>query len=74
MAEIGQRATVKVSQMGKWKTSAQMLAIGFLLYREDLFGVPINSLGYVLLYIAAALTLWSMISYLRAALTAIAEQ
>ncbi len=74
MAEIGQRATVKVSQIGKWKTSAQMLAIGLLLYREDLYGVPINSIGYVLLYIAAALTLWSMVSYLRAALTAIAEQ
>jgi CDP-diacylglycerol---glycerol-3-phosphate 3-phosphatidyltransferase len=60
--------------MGKWKTSAQMLAIGMLLYREDLLGVPINAIGYVLLYIAAALTLWSMISYLRAALTAITEQ
>ena len=74
MAEIGQRATVKVSQIGKWKTSAQMLAIGLLLYREDLFSIPINTIGYVLLYIAAALTLWSMVSYLRAALTAIAQQ
>jgi CDP-diacylglycerol---glycerol-3-phosphate 3-phosphatidyltransferase len=74
MAEIGQRATVKVSQLGKWKTTAQMLAIGLLLYRDNLFGLPINTIGYVLLYIAAALTLWSMISYLRAALIAIAEQ
>ena len=74
MAEIGQRATVKVSSLGKWKTTAQMLAIGMLLYREDLLGLPINSIGYVLLYIAAALTLWSMISYLRAALIAITEQ
>jgi CDP-diacylglycerol--glycerol-3-phosphate 3-phosphatidyltransferase len=74
MAEIGQRATVKVSSLGKWKTTAQMLSIGMLLYRENLLGLPINSIGYVLLYIAAALTLWSMISYLRAALTAIAEK
>ncbi len=73
MAEIGQRATVKVSELGKWKTTAQMLSIGLLLYRNDLLGIPINAIGYVLLYIAAILTLWSMISYLRAALTAIAE-
>lgn len=74
MAEIGQRATVKVSWLGKWKTTAQMLAIGMLLYREDLWGMPINAIGYALLYIAAALTLWSMISYLRAAFTAVAEE
>jgi CDP-diacylglycerol--glycerol-3-phosphate 3-phosphatidyltransferase len=74
MAEIGKRAKVKVSELGKWKTTAQMLAIGFLLYREDLLGLPINLIGYGLLYIAAALTLWSMVSYLRAAFTAIAEK
>ena len=74
MAEIGQRASVKVSELGKWKTTAQMLSIGLLLYRDDVLGIPINSIGYVLLYIAATLTLWSMISYLRAALTAIAEK
>jgi CDP-diacylglycerol--glycerol-3-phosphate 3-phosphatidyltransferase len=68
MAEIGQRAHVKVSQLGKWKTTAQMLAIGMLLYRDDLFGIPINYCGYGLLYIAATLTLWSMINYLRAAM------
>jgi len=74
MAEIGQRAKVKVSQIGKWKTTAQMTAIGMLLYRDDLLGIPINRCGYVLLYLAAILTLWSMINYLRAAITAIAEQ
>ena len=73
MAEIGQQGTVKVSQLGKWKTSAQMLAIGMLLYREDLLGIPINYCGYTLLYIAAILTLWSMISYLRAAFSVLAE-
>lgn len=74
MAEIGQRATVKVSQLGKWKTTAQMLSLGLLLYREDLLGIPINTIGLGLLFIAAALTLWSMIIYLRAALAAITEQ
>ncbi len=68
MAEIGQRAHVKVSQLGKWKTTAQMTALGMLLYRDDLFGLPINYCGYGLLYIAAILTLWSMVNYLRAAL------
>ena len=74
MAEIGQRATVKVSQMGKWKTTAQMLSLGLLLYREDLLGIPINTIGVGLLFIAAALTLWSMIVYLRAALAVLTEQ
>ncbi len=71
MAEIGQRAKVKVSIVGKWKTTAQMVAIGLLLYHDDLLGLPINTLGFVLLYIAAILTLWSMMSYLNAALKVI---
>jgi CDP-diacylglycerol--glycerol-3-phosphate 3-phosphatidyltransferase len=73
MAELGQRAKVKVSSLGKWKTTAQMLSIGLLLYREDFLGIPVNNIGYGLLYIAATLTLWSMVSYLRAALIAITE-
>jgi len=73
MAEIGQRAKVKVSELGKWKTTTQMLAIGFLLFREDLMGVPINLIGYWLLYIAAFLTLWSMVNYLSAAYTTLKE-
>ncbi|MEQ1559176.1 MAG: CDP-diacylglycerol--glycerol-3-phosphate 3-phosphatidyltransferase [Methyloglobulus sp.] len=74
MAEIGQTAKVKVSQLGKLKTTAQMLAIGMLLFREDLWGIPINTIGYILLYIAAALTLWSMVNYLSAALKAMADK
>ena len=73
MAEIGQRATVNVSKLAKWKTAAQMAAIGLLLYRNDLMGIPVNSIGIVLLYIAALLTLWSMINYLKAALSVIAK-
>lgn len=67
MAEIGQKAKVKVSNLGKWKTTVQMTAIGFLLYRQDFFGIPILMIGYWLLYIAAFLTIWSMLSYLSAA-------
>lgn len=69
MAEIGQRAKIKVSTLGKWKTTLQMTAISFLLYQEDIFGLPINLIGYWLLYIAAILTLWSMINYLTIAFT-----
>ena len=73
MAEIGQRAKVKVSQLGKWKTTAQMAAISLLLYRDDLFGLPINEMGYWLLYLSAILTLWSMVNYLIAAFSTITE-
>ena len=66
MAELGQRSTVRVAMVGKLKTAAQMLSITFLLYGK----VPetlIYNAGVVLLYIATAMTLWSMIVYLRAA-------
>jgi len=63
MAEIGQRASVAVSFIGKIKTTLQMLAIIVLLTDIEAF----YSLGYVALAGAAFLTLWSMILYLRAA-------
>jgi CDP-diacylglycerol--glycerol-3-phosphate 3-phosphatidyltransferase len=67
MAEIGARAHVAVSGIGKVKTAAQMIAIILLILRGPLFGVPIYTLGLSLLYVAAGLTLWSMFLYLRAA-------
>lgn len=73
MAELGKRASVAVSFVGKFKTTAQMIAISFLLFREDLFGLPILLLGELLLVIAAGLTLWSMWIYLRAAWPALTE-
>jgi CDP-diacylglycerol--glycerol-3-phosphate 3-phosphatidyltransferase len=73
MSEIGERARVKVSWVGKVKTGFQMTSIGFLLYHEDLFGLPIALIGELLLYTAAALTLWSMYSYLRAAWPVISD-
>jgi len=68
MAEIGQRNKVAVSNLGKWKTTTQMIAIGCLLFKSDLFGLPVSLIGYILLYISAVLTLWSMVNYLRVAL------
>jgi CDP-diacylglycerol--glycerol-3-phosphate 3-phosphatidyltransferase len=67
MSEIGERARVKVSWVGKVKTIFQMTAIGFLLYAEDLGWIPVMLIGELLLYTAAVLTLWSMGSYLRSA-------
>ena len=67
MAELGARATVAVSMLGKLKTTAQMTAITVLLWRDPIVGLPLYEIGLVLLYIAAAMTLWSMVVYLRAA-------
>jgi len=67
MADVGQRALVKVTWVGKTKTGFQMTAIGFLLYHDPILGIPIALIGELLLYTAAALTLWSMWSYLQAA-------
>ena len=64
MAEVGERATVAVSVIGKWKTMLQMLAIGGLLWQ---LAPAMVQLAIGLLVLAALLTLWSMISYLRAA-------
>ena len=67
MAELGARTTVAVSEIGKFKTASQMLAITLMIYRDDLFGMPTYTVGLVLLYVAVILTLWSMVLYLRAA-------
>lgn len=67
MAEIGKRTSVAVSAIGKFKTVSQMLALLFLLYGESWFGFPTTTVGFVLLYVAAVMTLWSMGIYLRAA-------
>ncbi|MHB8347069.1 MAG: CDP-diacylglycerol--glycerol-3-phosphate 3-phosphatidyltransferase [Acidiferrobacterales bacterium] len=67
MAELGRRARVAVSIVGKLKTVGQMMAIPFMIYREPLWRMPVFTIGEMLLYLAAALTLWSMAVYLKAA-------
>lgn len=67
MAELGQRATVRVGGVGKIKTIVQMTALTMLLWRDNLWTLPIYTMGLVLLLLAAVLTLWSMGQYLRAA-------
>lgn len=65
MAEMGKRASVAVSYIGKVKTVAQMLAI--LLLLANVPGTGGAAIGVVLLYLAAILTLWSMTIYLKSA-------
>ncbi|MGD8589604.1 MAG: CDP-diacylglycerol--glycerol-3-phosphate 3-phosphatidyltransferase [Chromatiales bacterium] len=67
MAELGARGRVAVSMIGKVKTAIQMIAILLLIYEQPLLGMPVHKIGFVLLYVAAILTLWSMFVYLRAA-------
>jgi CDP-diacylglycerol--glycerol-3-phosphate 3-phosphatidyltransferase/cardiolipin synthase len=67
MAQLGSQQTVAVSMVGKVKTTIQMIALLLLLYREPVGIFPTLEVGLVLLYVAAALTLWSMVRYLSAA-------
>ncbi len=69
MAQIGASRSVAVHVVGKAKTVVQMVAIPFLLYDGALFGVIDTRLwGTVLIWIAAVLTIWSMVYYLRKAI------
>mgnify|MGYP002725482253 CR=1 FL=1 len=74
MAEMGNRTNVAVSMVGKIKTTAQMVAILLLLYREPIGEIPTAVVGMVLLYVAMLLTLWSMVMYLRAAWPVLNQQ
>jgi CDP-diacylglycerol--glycerol-3-phosphate 3-phosphatidyltransferase len=67
MAEIGQRRKVAVSQLGKYKTTLQIIGLSMMLYRRDLFGMPTYVVGVVFTVVAAVLTLYSMVTYLRVA-------
>jgi CDP-diacylglycerol--glycerol-3-phosphate 3-phosphatidyltransferase len=84
MAELGQRATVKVATIGKIKTVAQMVALSCLLYainpRQQFhpgtgiwLGEPVFHIGDWLLAAAAVLTLWSGFQYLHAAWPALRD-
>lgn len=66
MAELGKRANVAVSNIGKIKTTFQMTSIIVLLAAG--LHPWFEYLGYASLYIAAVLTIWSMLLYLKAAL------
>jgi cardiolipin synthase (CMP-forming) len=69
MAQIGATKSVAVHMLGKLKTTVQMVAIPFLLFDGWLFGLIDTRLwGSILIWIAAVLTVWSMVYYLQKAL------
>jgi cardiolipin synthase len=69
MAQIGASKSVAVHMLGKVKTTVQMIAIPFLLYDGELFGmIDTQAWGTWLIWLSAVLTVWSMAYYLRKAL------
>jgi CDP-diacylglycerol--glycerol-3-phosphate 3-phosphatidyltransferase len=69
MAQIGASRSVAVHMIGKLKTTAQMVAIPFLLFDGDVLGlIDTRVWGVWLIWIAAVLTVWSMVYYLQKAL------
>jgi CDP-diacylglycerol--glycerol-3-phosphate 3-phosphatidyltransferase len=67
MAGLGTRHRVVVSGYGKLKTIMQMTGLSCMLFAERLLGLPIYEIGLVFLVLAAGLTVWSMLGYVRAA-------
>jgi CDP-diacylglycerol--glycerol-3-phosphate 3-phosphatidyltransferase/cardiolipin synthase len=74
MAELGARSRVAVSGIGKAKTTMQMIGLGCMLFWHDFLGVPVYEIGLALLIVAAGITLWSMVGYIRAAWPRLAER
>ena len=69
MARLGAAKSVAVHMIGKLKTVVQMVAIPFLLFDGRLFGIiDTHVWGVWLIWIAAVMTVWSMVYYLQKAL------
>ena len=66
MAELGERAVVNVSMIGKFKTAVQMIALLILISQPTKMS-PIVVIGILFMYVAVLLTLWSMLIYLHIA-------
>jgi len=73
MAEMGARNVVAVSGFGKIKTIMQMVGLGCMLWTYPVFDIPVYTIGLILLIVAAGLTLWSMVAYIRAAWPTLSE-
>jgi CDP-diacylglycerol--glycerol-3-phosphate 3-phosphatidyltransferase len=67
MAGLGAGSRVAVSGLGKMKTIMQMVGLGCMLFTNPLSGLPIYDIGLALVIVAAGITLWSMVGYIRAA-------
>jgi CDP-diacylglycerol--glycerol-3-phosphate 3-phosphatidyltransferase len=67
MATIGERANVRVHLSGKIKTTLQMLGITCMVWELPVLGIDIYRVGYGMLIVAAVMTIYSMVVYLKAA-------
>ncbi|MBI4938282.1 MAG: CDP-diacylglycerol--glycerol-3-phosphate 3-phosphatidyltransferase [Nitrosomonadales bacterium] len=74
MAQLGNSKSVAVSMLGKIKTTFQMIAISLLLYHEQILSVSAHEAGTLLIYVAALLTLVSMVYYLMLAMPQIVQK
>lgn len=75
MATVGARSSVAVHMLGKLKTATQMVSLPLLLFNGVLFGVvDTHWWGTLLVWVAAVLTLWSMMYYLRSAWADLKQQ
>jgi CDP-diacylglycerol--glycerol-3-phosphate 3-phosphatidyltransferase len=67
MAGLGNSTTLRVSFIGKAKTTTQLISLLFMIYSEPFLDLPIFEIGLLGYYAAAILTIYSMIIYLKAA-------
>ena len=74
MAQLGSSKSIAVSMLGKVKTTFQMIAIVLLMYHEPILNFSTESVGTLLIYLAALLTLWSMVYYLMLAMPQISKK
>jgi len=75
MAKIGKSSSVADNSMGKIKTISQMVAIPMLLFHDPLFGIiDLRLIGTLLIYVAAVLTMYSMLIYLKLAWPHLSER
>jgi cardiolipin synthase (CMP-forming) len=74
---LGQlRVSVPVTQIAKWKTTVQLVAIGFLIAGPagDTIIPGVTWVGIILLWIAAGLTLYTGYDYFRAGLRHVVDE
>lgn len=73
MAGLNIRNAVAVQYLGKVKTTAQIFALGFLIVYDKTWFIPTKEIGWFLLFVAAVLTVWSMVDYFKSAFVALRE-
>lgn len=74
MSGLNIRNAVAVQYIGKVKTTAQIFALGFLIVYDKTWFIPTKQIGWILLFIAAVLTVWSMFDYFKSAIKALRDQ